>query len=245
MREAALNQQFQWHEAHFLGLHAYLMGVLAIQGEPGASDRLQKAQNALQNWTDIGNELHGDGSYKTYTYQDTFLIAPAILWSMATGQDVVRRNQFIMHHADFLTRRLSQDGQDFVAGPGDQAADARGMIIRLQNPSALGPLMIADYLHDGFAQWLGQFMLEKQGFGMRWDNPRWLDLIFHDDADAGATGTRRHPPGALYAARRHGRHALGLEYRTGRRQRHRRLVLSRADDGTCRNRCRAFHLVAR
>ena len=182
MREAALNRQFQWHEAHFRGLHAYLMGVLAIQGEPGASDRLQKAQNTLQNWTDIGNELHGDGSYKTYTYQDTFLIAPAILWSMATGQDVVRRNQFIMHHADFLTRRLSQDGEDFVAGPGDQASDARGMIIRLQNPSALGPLMIADYLHDGFAQWLGQFLLEKQGFGKRWDNPRWLDLIFHDDA---------------------------------------------------------------
>jgi hypothetical protein len=181
MREQALNKRFQWHEAHFMGLHAYLMGVLAIQGEPGASDRLQKARNALQNWTDIGNELHGDGGYKTYTYQDLFLIAPAILWSMATGEDVVRRNQFIMHHADFLLRRLSQDGKDFVTGPGDQAADSRGMIIRLQDPSAIGPLMIADYLHDGFAQWLGQFMLEKQGFGERWDNPRWLDLIFHDD----------------------------------------------------------------
>jgi hypothetical protein len=181
LRETALNKRFQWHEAHFLGFHAYLMGVLAIQGEPGASDRLQKAQNALQNWTDIGNELHGDGGYKTYTYQDTFLIAPAILWSLATGRDVVRRNQFIVHHADFLLRRLSLDGQDFVAGPGDQSADARGMIIRLQDPSALGPLMIADYLHDGSAQWLGQFLLEKQGFGKRWDNPRWLDLIFHDD----------------------------------------------------------------
>ncbi len=181
MREEALNKRFQWHEAHFMGLHAYLMGVLAIAGEPGTVDRLQKAQNAIQNWTEIGNELHGDGSYKTYTYQDTFLIAPAILWSMATGRDVVRLNQFIIHHADFLLRRLSQDGADFVAGPGDQASDERGMIISLQNPSALGPLMIADYLHDGFAQWLGQFLLEKQGFGKRWDNPRWLDLIFHDD----------------------------------------------------------------
>jgi len=180
-REDALNKKFQWHEAHFLGMHAYLMGVLAIQGEPGASDRLQKAQNVLQNWTDIGNELHGDGSYKTYTYQDEFFVTPAILWSMATGQDVVRRNQFIMHHADFLLRRLSQDGKDFVAGPGDQASDARGMIIRLQDPSPLGPLMIADYLHDQSAQWLGQFMLEKQGFGRRWNEPLWLDLIFHDD----------------------------------------------------------------
>jgi hypothetical protein len=180
-RETALNRQFQWHEAHFSGFHAYLMGVLAIEGESGASHRLQKAQNALQNWTELGNELHGDGSYKTYTYQDLFLIAPAILWSLATGQDVVRRNQFILHHAEFLLRRLSPDGKDFVAGPGDQAADARGMNFRLQNPSALGPLMIADYLRDGFAQWLGQYLLEKQGFGERWDNPRWLDLIFHND----------------------------------------------------------------
>jgi hypothetical protein len=201
MREDALDKRFQWHEAHFLGLHAYLMGVLAIQGEPGASDRLQKAQNALQNWTDVGNELHGDGSYKTYSYQDTFLIAPAILWSMATGQDVVRRNQFIMHHADFLLRRLSQDGQDFVAGPGDQAADPRGMIIRLQNPSALGPLMIADYLRDGFAQWLGQFMLEKQGFSLRWDNPRWLDLIFHDDGLTPVPPTRAGIPLVRYMPR--------------------------------------------
>ncbi len=181
MREDALNRHFQWHEAHFGGLHGYLMGVLAIEGEPGASHRLQKAQNALQNWTELGNELHGDGGYKTYTYQDLFLIAPAILWSMATGQDVVRRNQFILHHAEFLLRRLAPGGADFIAGPGDQAADARGMVIRLQNPTALGPLMIADYLRDGFAQWLGQYLLEKQGFGERWDNPRWLDLIFHDD----------------------------------------------------------------
>lgn len=198
MREEALDKRIQWHEAHFLGLHGYLMGVLAIAGEPGAADRLQKAQNALQNWIELGNELHGDGSYKTYTYQDTFLIAPAILWSMATGQDVVRRDQFVMHHADFLLRRLSQDGADFVAGPGDQASDARGMIIRLQNPSALGPLMIADYLHDGFAQWLGQFLSEKQGFGTRWDNPRWLDLIFHDDSLAPVPPARADIPPVRY-----------------------------------------------
>jgi hypothetical protein len=199
-RETALDKKFQWHEAHYLGLHAYLMGVLAIAGEPGAADRLQKAQNALQNWTDLGNEIHGDGGYKTYTYQDNFLVAPAILWSMATGQDVVRRNQFIMHHADFLLRRLSQDGEDFVAGPGDQAANERGMIVRLQNPSPLGPLMIADYLHDGFAQWLGQFLLEKQGFGKRWDSPRWLDLIFHDDTLAPTPPTRAGVPAVRYLA---------------------------------------------
>ncbi len=92
------------------------MGVLAIAGEPGAPDRLQKAQNALQNWIELGNELHGDGGYKTYSYQDTFLIVPAIMWSMAIGQDVVRRNQFVMHHADFLLRRLSQDGDGFRRG---------------------------------------------------------------------------------------------------------------------------------
>ncbi|HXE15920.1 MAG TPA: hypothetical protein VN632_01730 [Stellaceae bacterium] len=200
MREASLDKKFQWHEAHFLGLHAYLMGVLAVAGEPGAADRLQKAQNALQNFTDIGNELHGDGGYKTYSYQDTFLIVPSILWSMATGQDVVRRNQFIMNHADFLLRRLSQDGTDFVAGPGDQASDERGMVIRLQNPSALGPLMIADYLHDGSAQWLGQFLLEKQGFGKRWDNPRWLDLIFHDDALTPVPPSRAAIPPVRYLA---------------------------------------------
>jgi hypothetical protein len=201
MREASLDKHFQWHEAHFSGFHAYLLGVLAIAGEPGAADRLQKAQNAVQNWTALGNELHGDGSYKTYSYQDSFLIAPAILWSMATGQDVVSRNQFILHHPDFLLRRLSQDGKDFIAGPGDQAADARGMIIRLQDPSPLGMLMIADYRRDGFAQWLGQSLLEKQGFGQRWDSPRWLDLIFHDDTLAATPPARAGIPLVRYMAR--------------------------------------------
>jgi hypothetical protein len=182
LREEALNKRFQWHEAFFSGFHAYLLGVLAIEGEAGASPRLQKAQNALQNWTELGNELHGDGSYKTYTHQDLFFATPSILWSMATGQDVVRRNQFLLHHADFLLRRLSPDGADFIAGPGDQASDPRGMLIRIMDPSALGPFLIADYLHDSFAQWLGELMFRKQGLGHRGDNPRWLYLIFHDDA---------------------------------------------------------------
>jgi hypothetical protein len=204
MRQAALDKRFQWHEAYFSGFNTYLMGVLAIAGEPGAADRLPQAQNALQNWIELGNELHGDGSFKTYFYQDLFQIAPAILWSMATGQDVVRRDQFVLHHAEFMLRRLSQDGRNFIAGPGDQAADARGMIIRSRVPSPLGPLMIADYLHDGFAQWLGQFLLEKQGFGVRRDSPRWLDLIFHDDrltpvppARAGIPLVRYMPEGGM------------------------------------------------
>jgi hypothetical protein len=180
-REAALDRRFQWHEAYFMGMDAYLTGVLAIAGEPGAADRLHQAENVLQNWTLLGNELHGDGSYKTYSYQDLFFVTPSILWTLATGQDAVHRNEFLLHHAEFLLRRLSQDGRDYVAGPGDQAADARGMIIRLMDPSPIGPLMIADALHDGFAQWLGQFLLERQGFSTRWDSPRWLDLIFHDD----------------------------------------------------------------
>ncbi|MGH6991031.1 MAG: hypothetical protein ACREE3_14120, partial [Stellaceae bacterium] len=75
----------------------------------------------------------------------------------------------------------SQGGRHFIAGPGDQAADSRGMINGARTPSPLGPLLIADDLHDHFAQWLGQFLLEKQGFSKRWDSPRWLDLIFHDD----------------------------------------------------------------
>jgi hypothetical protein len=115
-----------------------------------------------------------------------------------------------MHHADFLLRRLSQTGDDFVAGPGDQASDERGMVIRLQNPSALGPLMIADYLRDGFAQWLGQFLLEKQGFGKRWDNPRWLDLIFHDDTLAPVPPTRADIPPVRYLA-----HEGMVDFRSG------------------------------
>ena len=85
-REAALDKRFQWHEAHYLGFHAYLQDVLAIEGEPGASVRLAKAAAAIQNYTEFSNEVHGDGTYKTYSYQDLFLVTPAILWSMATGE---------------------------------------------------------------------------------------------------------------------------------------------------------------
>lgn len=179
-REAALNKHFQWHEAHALGFHAYLQGVLAIEGEPGAPSRLAKAQASIQNYTEFANEVHGDGTYKTYAYQDLFLTTPAILWSMATGDDMVRRNQFLLHRPEVLLRLLSADGRDFVPGPGDQAADARGMLMADQRPSALGPLILAGYLKDGLAQFTGQLIRRGQGWG-RPSDPQWLALLLVDD----------------------------------------------------------------
>jgi hypothetical protein len=179
LREAALDKRFQWHEAHFLGFHAYLQGVLAIAGEPGASPRLAKAAAAIQNYTEFANEVHGDGSYKTYAYQDLFLVTPSILWSMATGQDLVRRNHYLLHRPEVLLRLLSGDGRDVMAGPGDQIADGRGMLQADQRPSALGPLLLAGYLGDGLAQYVGERIRQRQGWG-RPSDPQWLALLLVD-----------------------------------------------------------------
>jgi hypothetical protein len=180
-RETALGKRFQWHEAHFLGFHAYLQGVLAVEGEPGAGPRLAKAAAAIQNYTEFANEVHGDGTYKTYAYQDLFLVTPAILWSIATGEDVVRRNQFLLHRPEVLLRLLSADGRDFMPGPGDQIVDGAGMLQANQRPSALGPLILAGYLRDGLAQFTGERIRKSQGWGRPAD-PQWLALLLVDDA---------------------------------------------------------------
>jgi len=180
LREAALDKRFQWHEAHLLGFHAYLQGVLAIEGEPGASPRLAKAAAAIQNDTEFANEVHGDGSYKTYAYQDLFLVTPSILWSIATGEDLVRRNHYLLHRPEVLLRLLSADGSDVMAGPGDQIADGRGMLQADQRPSALGPLLLAGYLKDGLAQYTGERIRARQGWGRPGD-PQWLALLLVDE----------------------------------------------------------------
>lgn len=202
-REAALDKRFQWHEAHYLGFHAYLQGVLAIEGEPGAVSRLAKAEAAIQNYTEFANEVHGDGTYKTYAYQDLFLVTPAILWSMATGEDMVRRSQFLLHRPEVLLRLLSADGRDFTPGPGDQAADARGMLMTDQRPSALGPLILAGYLKDGLAQFTGELIRRGQGWG-RPSDPQWLALLLVDDrvkpvppSAAGLRASRLMPIGGM------------------------------------------------
>lgn len=180
-REVALDKRFGWHEAHYAGFHAYLQGVLAIEGEPGASPRLAKAEAAIQNYTEFSNEVHGDGTYKTYAYQDLFLVTPAILWSMATGGDMVRRNQFMLHRPEVLLRLLSADGRDFMGGPGDQAVDKRGMLEPNSQPSALGPLILATYLKDGLAQFTGDLIQRRQGWGSP-RAPQWLGLLLVDDS---------------------------------------------------------------
>jgi hypothetical protein len=204
LREAALMKRFQWHEAHYLGLHAYLLGVLAVEGEPGASPRIAKARNAIQNYIELGNEIHGDGTYDTYAYQDLFLITPAILWSVATGQDVVRRDRYALNRPEVLLRMLSADGSNFMVGPGDQSADGRGLMVRASQPSALGPLMLADYLKDGFDQYVGEEILRHQGWGRTANAPQWLSLLFFDDSlkavspeAAGIPLTRRMPIGGV------------------------------------------------
>jgi hypothetical protein len=203
-REEALDKRFQWHESHYTGFHAYLLGVLAIEGEPGASHRLSKAQNAIQNFTELGNEVHGDGTYKTYPYQDLFLATPSILWSIATGQDAVRRNQYLIHRSEILLRLLSADGSDFVAGSGDQVADARGMLLKNARPSALGPLILADYLHDGLAQYTGELIRRKQGWSRTQSDPQWLGLLYYNDglkpippSEAGLSSIKLMPVGGM------------------------------------------------
>ncbi len=195
-REAALDRRFQWHEAHLLGFQAYVTGVLAIEGEPGATSRLTKAAAALQNDIELGNELHGDGSYKTYAYQDLYLAAPSILWSMATGQDVVRRNEFLMHRPAVLLRLLAADGRGFDAGPGDQAADGSGRLVRDQQPSPLGPLLLAGYTKDGLAQFTGELMRRRQGWG-RASDPLWLALLLFDEMVAPTSPTAAGIPASV------------------------------------------------
>ena len=67
---------FRWHEIFQKSTFAYIGAVLAIEGEPGVSSELRQAQNVVQNLQELGDEVSGDGGYRTYFYQGNLQTLP-------------------------------------------------------------------------------------------------------------------------------------------------------------------------
>ena len=186
------------------------------RGQPGASRPAAKGAERPEELDRFRRTSFMAMAAITHTPIRTLLIAPAVFCGHGDRSGTrCAASQFILHHADFLLAPPVAGRQGLYCRPRRPVGRRAWLDPAIgESVGPFGPLMIADYLRDGFAQWLGQFLLQTQGFSPRWDSPRWLDLIFHDDnLTPEPPRSARIPAGAIYAARRHGRHAFGLEHR--------------------------------
>jgi hypothetical protein len=171
---------FRWHETFLKSSFAYVASVLAIEGEPGVSSELREAQNVLQNLQELGDEVAGDGGYQDYFYQGSFQILPFLMWSSATDRDFALDSKFTQNFTKWATYKLSPTREGFLRGPGDdhafESAYTKGMI------SAGGFYLLASYLGDPVAQWLGGVLEENFDQDRHWPTrgPSFLSLIHFD-----------------------------------------------------------------
>ncbi len=52
------------------------------------------AQNVLQNLQELGDEVRGDGGFRSYMYQGNFQTLPFLMWSYATDMDFAAKSSF-------------------------------------------------------------------------------------------------------------------------------------------------------
>ena len=181
-----VKKRFQWHE-FFDEVTSYTSAVLAIEGERGVSSQLREAQNVLQNFQELGDEVSGEGAYQSYLYQGRYQPLCFFLWTTATDLDFVSKSGFTKNLPEFAIRRLSKSGSRFTRGPGDDLGGITGNVLSNMNLSAGIFYMIAHHFNDPLAQWLGN-ILRDRGQANHWvvsKSPNWLSLIYYDPSNPG------------------------------------------------------------
>ncbi len=175
-----VRNRFHWHETFRFSTFAYIASVLAIEGEPGVTSELRKAQNVLQNLQELGDEVSGDGGYRTYFYQGNLQTLPFLMWSYATDMDFAQKSGFSENLARWAAYKLSPTGHGFVRGPADDDAVESGYTRDVL--SAGGFYLLASHFDDPLAQWLGNHHRKafEQSEHWQFDGPSFVSLIHYD-----------------------------------------------------------------
>jgi hypothetical protein len=191
------NGNWSPHEGFRQPQLSFLTGQIAIQGETGATDRNLKLRNLAQNIITTLDENVGDGLYPYYPYQDGFNELYAVIWEIATGQQV--KCQYNINRAESQIRALCGDGSGWrPVMSGDQTTNTDGTVPGGGSGSAqpslgyktIGPAWnasmcaITAHGNTGSWKWLeGQCLAGgvQRNMTNAWvSSPMWIGLIFYD-----------------------------------------------------------------
>jgi hypothetical protein len=177
---SGVRHRFVWHETFLASSFAYIANVLAIEGEPGVSSELQMAQNVLQNLQELGDEVRGDGGFRSYLYQGNFQTLPFLMWSYATDTDFAATSNYTKNLTKWAVRKVSPTRVGFSMGPADDAAFELGY--QKYTLSAGGFYLLASHFDDPVAQWLGDRLVNEFGQKRHWQTqgPSFISLVHYN-----------------------------------------------------------------
>ncbi len=210
---ANVNGMWGLHESFHLGWFGFLFSQMAIQGEPGATDRRTLMRNAIQNSVAALNEAH-DGIHPVYPYQEPFWCIPYVAYETATGQNV-GLNWFTTR-AEGICRLSGYSKLGIQPWVGDQDTAVNGItqgnnLCGECGPPFLGYMMATHLGGNGLWQWIGDDTVSVQPtWAIQNDHPMWLGMAYWDSTitatPPSAAGLRKN---RIYPAQR------GVNFRSG------------------------------
>lgn len=146
------------------GYGGFAMGVLAIEGEVGATSRLTTLRNVVQNLSEWIDESMGSGHWIGYQFEAVFwLMHSMFAYHIAGGQEnlIPSRSQFATNRSTYLAYKSANNGYTSMCGPSDHDAmgvttnslsNIDGAPFRAKPEFAWHNAVYADVLGSGLAQ---------------------------------------------------------------------------------------------
>jgi hypothetical protein len=182
------------------GYCGFVYAQLAIQGEVGATDRLQTLSNVLQNVAGWIDETMGSGHWQGYPNEDVSFMMAFIAYHIATNQEnlIASRFNHLANRMNYLAYRTANNGYTLLAAPSHHKAQAvttqSGATLdqSIQSPGteaeyALHYAVYADVLKSRLAQ-TAVNSCTTQNANFKWTNgktsmtfgPTWLAFMFYN-----------------------------------------------------------------
>ncbi len=170
------------------------IGIMAIQGEAGATDRNLILRNYMQNWADCVNEGYGDGVFGSYMYEDSIIPQMILAYEIATGQDT--GFLYNLSRADVVARtRVANPGHGITVVGGDQITNPLGLAN--SGNSSFGQdfapyiaYALASHYNNGLWQWIGDTGISSgnmPNWAFESDSAMWLGVAMWDSTITGAS----------------------------------------------------------
>ncbi len=198
------------------GYVGYALGVLAIEGEEGATSRLATLRNMLQNESAWIDETQGDGHWVGYSHEVVnFLLGAVMPYHIAGNEEdlITSRFKFAASRNSYLAYRTTNNGYCLLAGPSDHKAmgvgtnkgsNVDGTLYSAKAEFAFHNAAYADVLGSGLAQDRANncsINSPSQNWTDGQDSmmaaPAWAAFVFYDAAIA-AVSPSMLPPSAIF-----------------------------------------------
>lgn len=173
-----------------VGMPGYILGVIAINGQSGATDRRTNLRNLVQNMALYLQETYGDGWWGSYDYISSYLEMCIIAYHIATGEEALltTRVPWFAARGEVLCRLLSGNLTNYFRGPAHDAfINASGVIWNTFPDEAWSAAMQSDVTRDPLMKYIQQ-QQNAHSTPSIWTHlqpqtdPTWIALLMSDDS---------------------------------------------------------------